>query len=114
MYRDIVRAKGSISRNISREGESIEKALQRMKQNNETDLTGKSLVYTRPEQGVVYGTDIRGDKFSEAIKIAAKVTDSIESNRVKKYEERKAVLEAKRAEKAAAKVSNSGNEGGKE
>lgn len=111
MYKIPKQPETSIRRNESVEGESIEKAIQRMKNNNETELTTKDLIYTRPEDGVVYGTDIRGDKFDRALEKTNKVTEHMRMTRQEKYEERKRLLEEKKAKKLEAKnASKGGNE----
>lgn len=89
MYKVPERGRTSISINKAREGEPMEKALQRMINNNEGEAMGKDVIYTRPEDGVPYGTDIRGDKFEKAIANTDKVTAHVRAARDKKYEERR-------------------------
>lgn len=93
MYKKIKIKKGSLVRNISKEGEPIERVFERMKNGNETNMTGKETIYTRPENGVVYGTDIRQDKFEKGLENAERVTNHIRDNRAKKYEDRKKAIE---------------------
>ena len=52
----------SIERNESIEGETLEMQIQRMINNGEVLGEEKEMIYTKPSEGVVYGTDIRGDK----------------------------------------------------
>lgn len=84
---------GSIERNTSKEGETIERTFERLKNGNETKMVGKETIYTRPEDGVVYGTDIRQDRFDKALENAERVTNHIRTTRDKKLEDRKKTLE---------------------
>lgn len=85
MYRKPSKVRTSVKRNTSREGESIERMVERLLNNNETDLLVKEAIYNRPELGVVYGTDIRNDKFEKALENTQKVTEYIRSKREEKY-----------------------------
>lgn len=93
MYNKPVRRKGTINRNESVEGETIERTIQRMLNNNESDMTTKDVIYTRPEDGVPYGTDIRGDKWEKAIETTTKVATHVRNSREKKYEKRRKGME---------------------
>lgn len=99
MYKRIVITNGSILRNTSKEGETIERVFERMKNGNETNMEGKEMIYTRPENGIAYGTDIRDDKFEKGLENTARVTEHIRNARVSKYEERKKALEEVKGKK---------------
>lgn len=57
----------SIRVNDTKEGETIEKKIQRMVNNNEPIRDGATLNYTEEQDGVMAGYDIRTDKFEVAV-----------------------------------------------
>ena len=80
----------SIERNESIEGETLEMQIQRMINNGEVLGEEKEMIYTKPSEGVVYGTDIRGDKQEKAIEMTEKVAQDVMRRReLKKMQENK-------------------------
>ena len=69
MYKIPKKTITSIERNESIEGETLEMQIQRMINNGEVLGEEKEMIYTKPSEGVVYGTDIRGDKQEKAIEL---------------------------------------------
>lgn len=76
-------------------GESIEVMMERLLSNEGSlkEDDKKEKLYTKPEEGIQYGLDIRGDRFDEMIDRTNKVTDSIRDKREEKYTKRKEALE---------------------
>ena len=77
MYKIPRRTITSIERNESIEGETLEMQIQRMINNGEVLGEEKEMIYTKPSEGVVYGTDIRGDKQEKAIEMTEKVAQDV-------------------------------------
>ena len=77
MYKIPRRTSTSIERNESIEGEPIEMQIQRMINNGEVLGEEKEMIYTKPSEGVIYGTDIRGDKQEKAIEMTEKVAADV-------------------------------------
>ena len=77
MYKVPQRTITSIEKNDSVEGETIEQQIQRMINNGEVLGEEKDMIYTKPSEGVVYGTDIRGDKQEKAIEMTEKVAHDV-------------------------------------
>ena len=77
MYKIPKRTATSIERNESIEGETIEQQIQRMITNGEVLGEEKELIYTKPSEGVIYGTDIRGDRQEKAIEMTEKVAQDV-------------------------------------
>ena len=62
-YKFATTSRTSIDINNSVEGESIEQQIVRMLNKGAPIEDEKIPIYTKPSEGVVYGTDIRGDKW---------------------------------------------------
>ena len=77
MYKIPRRTSTSIERNESIEGETIEQQNQRMINNGEILGEEKEMIYTKPSEGVIYGTNIRGDKQEKAIEMTEKVAADV-------------------------------------
>lgn len=97
MYKVPTRTITSIEKNDSVEGETIEQQIQRMITNGEVLGEEKEMIYTKPSEGVLYGTDIRGDRQEKAIEITEKVAADVMRRR-----ELKALREKEEKEKRAA------------
>lgn len=79
-----VSKKGKIKRNTSVEGLSIEKMLElKMEGKEELGLGSKTLGYTIAKDGIIYGTDIRGDRFEHALE----AMDYVEGTRRSRFKE---------------------------
>ena len=77
MYKIPKRTQTSIDRNTSIEGETIEQQIQRMINNGEVLGEEKEMIYTKPSDGIVYGTNIRGDRQEKAIEMTEKVAANV-------------------------------------
>ena len=77
MYKIPKRTSTSIERNESIEGETIEQQIQRMINNGEVLGEEKEMIYTKPSEGIVYGTNIRGDRQEKAIEMTEKVAADV-------------------------------------
>ena len=77
MYKITRKTITSIEGNESIEGETLEMQIQRMINNGEVLGEEKEMIYTNPSEGVVYGTDIRGDKQEKAIEMTEKVAADV-------------------------------------
>ena len=92
MYKVPKRTPTSIEKNDSIGGDPIEVQIQRMINNGEVLGEEKEMIYTKPSDGVVYGTDIRGDKQEKAIEMTEKVAHDVMRRRelkaLKEKEER--------------------------
>ena len=84
MYKIPTRTITSIERNESIEGETLEMQIQRMINNGEVLGEEKEMIYTKPSEGVVYGTDIRGDKQEKAIEMTEKVAQDVMRERLRR------------------------------
>lgn len=73
-----------MSINDSIEGVSMEEKIREIIHNGETVDALEEPIFTKPSQGVVYGTDIRGDKWDHAIEINDKINNSIDKIRAMK------------------------------
>lgn len=104
--------KGSIKRNESQEGRPVEVMWKQMKDNPATGtMTGKEMMY--PQEGIPYGTDIRGNKWDEAIKQTNKITKAITAAR-KRGQDRRAEQLEKQAKERTEKANGGEKTEGKE
>lgn len=104
LYPKKINARGSITRNETVEGRPVERMWRELKENPSTgNISGKELMY--PQEGIPYGTDIRGNKWDQAIQQTNKVTKAITAAR-KRGEERRAAQIKKQQEERAAKGTN--------
>lgn len=114
LYKKILPTHGGIKRNETVEGLPVERMWSALKDNqNVGNLQGKELMY--PQEGIPYGTDIRGNKWDKAIGETEKVTKAITAARdrkAKKAEEKRAEQLKKQAEERGEKTTKV--EGGKE
>lgn len=94
----------SIERNESIEGETLEMQIQRMINNGEVLGEEKEMIYTKPSEGVVYGTDIRGDKQEKAIEMTEKVAADVMRRRELKSLAEKQKNEAEKAKEEVEKA----------
>ena len=100
MYKIPKRTATSIERNESIEGEPIEQQIQRMINNGEVLGEEKEMIYTKPSEGVLYGTDIRGDRQEKAIEMTEKVAaDVMRRRELKSLAEKQKTEEKKEKEK---------------
>ena len=97
MYKIPKRTSTSIERNESIEGETIEQQIQRMINNGEVLGEEKEMIYTKPSDGIVYGTNIRGDRQEKAIEMTEKVAADVMRRRELKSLEEKQKKEAEKA-----------------
>lgn len=112
LYRKKNAQKGSIERNESTEGRPIEMMWKQMKDNPSTGtMTGKEMMY--PQEGIPYGTDIRDNKWDQAINQTNKVTKAITAAR-KRGQERRAEQLEKQAKERAEKANGGERTEGKE
>lgn len=73
MYR-VKRNQGtSLKVNGSKEGETIEKKVERLLNNNESMEEGKEIIYTKRSEGVLPSSNIRADRFDIALDAMDKV-----------------------------------------
>ena len=104
MYKIPKRTATSIERNESIEGEPIEQQIQRMINNGEVLGEEKEMIYTKPSEGVLYGTDIRGDKQEKAIEMTEKVAADVMRRRELKSLKEKQKKEAEKAKEEQQKA----------
>ena len=104
MYKIPRRTSTSIERNESIEGETIEQQIQRMINNGEVLGEEKEMIYTKPSEGVIYGTDIRGDKQEKAIEMTEKVAADVMRRRELKSLAEKQKNEAEKAKEEVEKA----------
>ena len=72
---------GSIKKNTSTEGETIEQKFRRIVNNKEPIKDGAPLQYTERSQGVMAGFDVRTDRFEVALDGMNAVNKSKEAKR---------------------------------
>lgn len=91
MYKVPLKTRTSLERNTSVEGETIEQQITRLINDGAPIESEKIPIFTKPSEGVVYGTNIRDDKWEKAIEISDKINTDIDRLRklkvVKKDEE---------------------------
>ena len=104
MYKIPKRTATSIERNESIEGEPIEQQIQRMINNGEVLGEEKEMIYTKPSEGVLYGTDIRGDRQEKAIEMTEKVAADVMRRRELKSLAEKQKNEAEKAKEEVEKA----------
>lgn len=104
MYKIPKRTATSIERNESIEGEPIEMQIQRMINNGEVLGEEKEMIYTKPSEGVIYGTNIRADRQEKAIEMTEKVAADVMRRRELKSLKEKQKNEAQKAEKEVQKA----------
>ena len=104
MYKIPKRTPTSIERNESIEGEPIEMQIQRMINNGEVVGEEKEMIYTKPSEGVIYGTNIRGDKQEKAIEMTEKVAADVMRRRELKSLAEKQKKEAEQAKEEVEKA----------
>jgi hypothetical protein len=78
MYKVPTKTRTSINLNTSVEGETIEQQITRLLNDGAPVENDKIPIYTKPSEGVVYGTDIRGDKWEKSIEISEKINADID------------------------------------
>ena len=112
MYKIPKRTATSIEKNESIEGEPIEMQIQRMINNGEVLGEEKQMIYTKPSEGVLYGTNIRDDRQEKAIEMTEKVAADVMRRRElkslaekQKNEAEKTKGEVQKAEKNDEKTS---------
>lgn len=120
MYRKKYRPTTSLAVNESVEGESIETRIERLMANGDENPEVKELLFTRPQDGVIGGFDIRHDWWDEAIEqtsIMAEKNKELDGARLKKREE---MIKKKQEEdkflrdQAKEQLKNKGQEGGQQ
>lgn len=84
MYKIPVKTRTNVEINNSVEGETIEQEITRLINEGAPIENDKMPIYTKPSEGVVYGTDIRGDKWDKAIDINEKMNADIDRLRALK------------------------------
>lgn len=89
MYRRPKYIKTSISCNDSYEGESIEKKMRRVTENNEPIDNTAPLIYTEKKDGVLPQYDIRTDRWDVALEAMDKIAASLDAKRDNKPAEPK-------------------------
>lgn len=104
MYKIPNRTVTTLDVNTSVEGETIEQQIERLVNNGEVIGDEKEMIYTKPSLGVVYGTDIRGDKQEKAIEMTEKVTKDVMRRR-----ELNTLNEKKKSEEMLKKEQNNDN-----
>lgn len=81
MYKISKRTPTSLRINNSTEGETIEQEIERLINDGTPVEHEKQPIFTKPSEGVPYGTDIRGDKWDKAIEVNEKINTNIENIR---------------------------------
>ena len=104
MYKIPKKTITSIERNESIEGETLEMQIQRMINNGEVLGEEKEMIYTKPSEGVLYGTDIRGDRQEKAIEMTEKVAADVMRRRELKSLAEKQKNEAEKAKEEVEKA----------
>lgn len=80
-YNQNTYAKGSLSYNKSKEGESLEQKIERIVSNKEPIKDGAPILYTERKEGVKRSTNIRTDRFEVAVEAADKIAKSYKAKR---------------------------------
>lgn len=93
MIRGIFTSRTTMSRNKSKEGETIEHKVERIVNNGEAINDGAPLIFTERKDGVQPAYNIRTDRFDVAIDAMDKVSASNAAKRQAKLDERKKLLE---------------------
>ncbi len=112
MYKTPARTSTSLNVNQSVEGNTIEEQITELLNNGAPIESEKIPIYTKPSDGVKYGTDIRGDKWEKGIETSEKINadiDRIRAMKVVKKDE-----ENNDGEKGGEKGDKKGNEKGGE
>lgn len=113
MYKKKLRFTARVNVNNSQEGESIERRMERLMNNDETEaVESKDLIYGRPDEDVNPNTDIRADHWADAHEKGSKLIeeqDAWKDNRKKMKIAKEE--EAKKAEKGSEKTGSDGKEG---
>lgn len=86
LYRNQINRKTKLRGERAVEGETIEAMIRRMIENGEGIRDMKPLIYTERKDGVVAATNIRTDKFEEAIKNLDNVSETIRKRRAENIE----------------------------
>lgn len=99
---------GGINHNETTEGIPVEQMWTEMLESKEIGgLEGKELMY--PQEGIPYGTDIRGNKWDKAISETDKVTKAITAARERKTK----IAQEKRDEQLKKQAEERGDKGTK-
>lgn len=72
---------GSLERNTSKEGETIEMKIERIVNNKEPIKDGAPIIYTERKEGVRRSTNIRTDRMEIAIEATDKIAKSYKARR---------------------------------
>lgn len=97
MYKGIKVTKSSIQVNKSTEGETIERKIRRIVNNNEPISDGAPLIYTERKDGVQPDYDIRTDRWEHAVEGMGKVSKMKFAEREKRHNPEKPGEETKGA-----------------
>lgn len=76
--------------NTTKEGETIERKLERIVANREPITDGVSLIYTERKEGVRPSTNVRTDKFEIAAQASEKISQSYKTRRKERAEKTEA------------------------
>lgn len=97
-YKRTTTGRTSISRNTAREGETIERKMERIIANKEAISDGIKPIYTERKHGVLPEHDIRTDRFEVAVEAMDKVHRSSQARREEnlKVEDEKSKIDLKK------------------
>lgn len=99
MYKIRKNIRTQIHSNNTVEGESIERMIERMMNNDqEEQMEGKELLYTRPEDGIIAAFDIRHDHWDDAVEGASTMAEKRKELDSAQLEKRKKLLKQKEEE----------------
>lgn len=98
MYKQKYRPTTSLAVNESVEGETIETRIERLLANGDENPEVKELIFTRAEDGVIGGFDIRHDWWDEAIEQTSIMAEKNQELDGKRLEKRKEMIKKKQEE----------------
>lgn len=107
MYKKITRTTTSLRINQSTEGKTIEQEIERLINDGVPVENEKQPIFTKPSEGVPYGTDVRDDKWDKAIEVNEKINTSIDNIRKMKLVKNEEETEEK--EKTVEKTEDKGS-----
>ncbi|MBB5441064.1 hypothetical protein HDC92_004768 [Pedobacter sp. AK017] len=113
MYRKKIRSTTSLTVNESVEGESIETRIERLMANGDENPETKELIFTRKEDGVIGGFDIRHDYWDEAYEKASEMAIKDNEMDAQRLERRKQTIQEQKEinKKIREQAKNALNEG---
>lgn len=84
-YKQNAYVQGTLKRNTSKEGETLEQKIERIVSNKEPIKDGAPIIYTERKEGVRRSTNIRTDRMEVAIEATDKIAKSYKMKREERH-----------------------------